>query len=124
VRERTKPIIYVIDDERAVLRAMKRLILSMGMSVETFSSGRDFLEVEIQNRNVCVIVDAKMPEMGGMEIHKELVKRTLNVPVILMTAFDTDRVRSEAKKAGIAGYFRKPVDDQALLDAIHWVLDG
>ena len=124
MRPRTKPIIYIVDDEEAILRAMKRLIVSMGLSVETFSSGREFLRADIEPRNACLIVDARMPDMGGLEIHRELRKRSLDVPVILMTAFDTDRTRSQAKKAGIAGYFRKPVDDQALLDTIQWVLDG
>ena len=124
MREGTKPTIYIVDDEKAVLKAMERLIRSLGMNVETFSSGEEFLNAEFRNRNACLIVDAKMPGMGGLDIHRELKARSSDLPVILITAFDSDEVRRKAKKAGIAGYFKKPVDDQALLDSIQWVLSN
>ena len=120
--EETKPIIYIVDDDESVRRAMKRLISSMDMDVKAFASGREFLDSEYRNHNACLIVDVKMPGMSGMELKKKLVAKGSQLPVVFITAYDTEEIRSEAKKAGAAGYFRKPVDDQALLDSIQWVL--
>ena len=121
--ERNKPIIYIVDDEASMRRAMQRLILSMGMDVQTFSSGSEFLNSEYIDQNACLIADIKMPEMGGIEIQKKLLAQGSRLPVIFITAYDTDNMRDEAKKVGAAGYFRKPVDDQALLDSIQWALN-
>jgi FixJ family two-component response regulator len=124
VGEGTKPIIYIVDDDESVLRAMKRLISSMDMDVQTFASGREFLDSDYRNQNACLIIDVKMPGMSGMELQQKLVAKGSKLPVVFITAFDTEKIRSEAKKAGAAGYFRKPVDDQALLDSIQWALSN
>lgn len=124
MREKIKPIIYIVDDEESVLRAMKRLILSMDMDVKTFTSGQEFLESDFRDRNACLIADIKMPVMGGMKLQQKILAKGSKLPVIFITAFDTERIRGEAKEAGAAGYFQKPVDDQALLDSIQWVLSN
>lgn len=121
---KTKRIIYIVDDDKSVNRAMKRLMLSMDMDVKTFESGLEFLEFEHEDRNACLIVDIKMPGMSGIELKRELVAKGSGLPVIFVTAFDTEEIRNQAKKAGAAGFFRKPVDDQALLDSIQWALIG
>jgi FixJ family two-component response regulator len=118
-----KPIIYIVDDEVSMCRAMERLILSMGMDVKTFSSGSEFLESDYKEQNACLIVDIKMPVMGGIELRRKLAAIGSSLPVIFITAFDTENMRDEAKKVGAAGFFQKPVDDQALLDSIQWVLN-
>jgi two-component system response regulator FixJ len=124
VGEKTKPIIYIVDDDESVLRAMKRLILSMNMDVESFASGREFLDSDYRDQNACLIVDVKIPGMSGMELQQKLVDKGSKLPVIFITAFDTEETRDQAKKAGAAGYFQKPVDDQALLDSIQWALSS
>ena len=118
-----KPIIYIVDDEVSMCRAMKRLILSMGMDVETFSSGLEFLNSDYKEQNACLIADIKMPGMGGIELRKKLAANGSKLPVIFITALDTENIRDEAKKVGAAGFFQKPVDDQALLDSIQWALN-
>ena len=60
--------------------------------------------------------------MSGLELHQELIERGFRLPVIFITGFDDEEARSQAGKSGAFGYFRKPVDDQALLDAIHLAL--
>jgi FixJ family two-component response regulator len=69
-----------------------------------------------------MIVDVKMSGMSGLELQDELRAKGSDLPVIFITGFDTPETRDQAKKSGAAGYFRKPVDDQALLDSIQWVL--
>ena len=124
MREDTKPIIYIVDDELSVLRAMKRLILSMGMNVKAFLSSQEFLDSEFRDLNACLIADIRMPDIDGLELQQKLLARGSKLPVIFFTAFDTEKTREKAKKAGAAGYFKKPVDDQALLDSIQWALSN
>jgi len=116
-------IIYIVDDDLSVRRALKRLINSAGMNAEVFESANKFLEYKHSTKGpMCVIVDLRMRDMTGLELQREMRKRGSRLPFIFVTGHDTDESRSEAKKSGAAGYFRKPVDDQALLDAIIWAI--
>jgi FixJ family two-component response regulator len=62
--------------------------------------------------------------LSGLELQQQLAERGTKMPVIFLTAFDSNEIRQQAKQAGAAGYFRKPVDDQALLDTIHWAMSS
>ena len=115
-------MIYIVDDDESVRRAMKRLIRSAGMEVHTFTSAQEFLDFECINQNACMIVDIKLQGMSGLELQSELRAKGYDLPVIFITGFDSPETRQEAKKAGAAGYFRKPIDDHALLDSIKWAL--
>ncbi len=119
-----KAVVYIVDDDDSVRRAIRRLIRSAGMEAETFASGGDFLASEFRDQNACMVADVRMPEMSGLELQRKLVERGLKLPVILITGYDTVATRNQAKKIGAFGYFRKPVDDQALLDAIRWALSS
>lgn len=116
------PEIYIIDDDASVRRAMERLIRSAGMEVQTFASAHEFLDFESVNQTACMIVDITLQGMSGLELQKELRTRGSDLPVIFITGFDSPETREQAKKAGAAGYFRKPLDGQALLDTIKWAL--
>jgi FixJ family two-component response regulator len=116
------PVIYIVDDNASVRRALGRLLRSAGMDVRPFASAQQFLDSDFTEENACLIADVKMPGMGGLELQQKLVEHGANLPVILITGFDTEETRALAKQSGAAGYFRKPVDDRALLDAIRWAL--
>ncbi len=118
----TEAIIYIVDDDAPVLRALGRLLRSAGMDARPFECARKFLDSEFTDQNACLIADVKMPGMDGLELQQELVESGADLPVILITGFDNDETRALAKASGAAGYFRKPVDDQALLDSIRWAL--
>ena len=120
--DETKILVYVIDDDASVRNALEMLLISAGMDSLAFESSEDFLEYEFRDHNACLVADVKMRGLGGLELKQELTKRGSKLPVILITAFDTDEIREQAKKSGAKGYFRKPVDDQALLDSIRWAL--
>jgi FixJ family two-component response regulator len=92
------------------------------MKVRTFASAQEFLDFESINKKACMIVDIKLQGMSGLELYNELRAKGFDLPVIFITAFDTPETREQAKMAGAAGYFRKPLDDQALLDTIQWSL--
>lgn len=120
--EKMKPVIYIVDDDESVRRAMKRLIRSAGMEAQTFASAHELLDFELRKHNACLVVDVKMRGMSGLELQDELRAKGSDLPVIFITGFDTPETRNQAKKAGAVGYFRKPIDDQALLDSIQWAL--
>jgi FixJ family two-component response regulator len=122
VPDETEPIVYVVDDDVSVRQALKRLLSAENMKVQVFESAQELLDSEITDRNACLVADIKMPGLTGLELKQKLVDRGSELPVILITGLDTDETRAEAKRAGVAGYFRKPIDAQALLDAIRWAL--
>ena len=117
-----KPVIYIVDDDESVRRAMERLFRSTGMDVRIFTSAQEFLKYKYREKNSCMIVDIKLQGKSGLELQDELRARGSKLPVIFITGYDTQETRDQAKKSGAAGYFRKPIDDQALLDSIHWAL--
>lgn len=114
--------VYLIDDEPAVQVAFERLFRSAGLTASTFGSFDEFLTARPRTDNACLILDVRMPDRSGLEVPALLEQEGLRMPVIFVTAYDTPETRSAAKAVGAAGYFRKPVDDQALLDAIDWAL--
>jgi FixJ family two-component response regulator len=113
-----------VDDDDSVRSAMERLIKSMGMEVRSFDSAEALLNSEIRQDNACLILDVKMPGVSGLELQQKLKALGYEMPVIFITAFDSGNVRDSVKMAGAAGYFLKPVDDRAILDAINWALSG
>ena len=122
--DETKILVYVVDDDASVREALRMLFVSADMEVKTFKAAEDFLECQVRKRNACLISDIKLKGLSGLELQQQLAQRGTNVPVIFLTAFDSNEIRQQAKQAGAAGYFRKPVDDQALLDTIHWAING
>lgn len=119
----TAPIqVYVVDDEPSVCSAYARLLRSARMQPRTFASVEDFVRADFSDINACVICDVQMPGISGLELPALLSRTGHRLPVIFVTARDTPETRNAAHRAGAAAYFRKPVDDQALLDAITWAL--
>jgi FixJ family two-component response regulator len=110
--------IYIIDDESSVSEAYARLVRSAKMLPRTFASVDEFMRTALVDANACVISDVRMPGTSGLELPCLLTRAGRTLPVILVTAHDTQEVRDHARRVGAAAYFRKPVDDQALLDAI------
>jgi len=116
--------VYIVDDEPSICTAYARLVRSAKMQPRTFASVEDFLRSDFTDENACVISDIQMPGTNGLDLPSLLARAGHRVPVIFVTAHDTPETRCRAQSAGAAGYFRKPVDDQALLDAIAWAISG
>ena len=122
--DETAILIYVVDDDASVRKALTMLFISAGMEVQAFESAEDLLNRRLREKKACVISDIKMNGIGGLELKQKFAERGVEIPVIFLTAFDSNKIRRQAKQAGAAGYFRKPVDDQALLDTIHWAISS
>jgi len=117
------PIIYIIEDDHSVRVAFERLMISAGLEAITFASAEDFLASECKYKAGCLITDIKMKGLSGFELHIKLKGMGNDIPVIYITGYDTPESRDQAKSYGASGYLCKPIDDQALLDAIKWAVN-
>jgi len=117
-------LVYIVDDEPSVCTAYARLVRSAKMEPRTFGSVEDLMQAEFTDENACVVSDVQFPGKSGLELPEMLGRAGHRLPVIFVTAHDTEETRERAQRAGAAAYFCKPVDDHALLDAITWAIGG
>ena len=117
----TQSVIYIVDDDASVLRALRRLIKAMGFTVETFASAEDFLQSGHRKKRGCLILDIQLPGMDGFDLQKRLAASDCRIPLIFITAHEDTKVRVRALEAG-AAFLQKPFDEQALLNAINTAL--
>lgn len=117
-------VIYIVDDEESVRKGFSLLLRSAGMVCRAFSSAEQFLAEVGPREGGCVLLDITMPKLTGFDVQKELKQRGSHLPVIAVSARDDAETSLLARQLGARFFFRKPVDDQALLDAIHWVLES
>jgi len=119
---KTQSLIAIVDDEEPIRKALKRLLRSAGLEVETFPSGVEFLESLRIRRPDCVVLDLHMPVVNGFEVQARLSESDSPVPVVIITGHDSDETRDRALAGQPVAYLRKPVNDQVLLDAIELAL--
>jgi FixJ family two-component response regulator len=115
-------IVMIVDDDDSIRRAVRRLMKSFGIAVETFASAEEFLGSERLEKTSCLILDVHMPGMDGLQLQQRLVASNHAIPIIFITAFTDDRARVQALEAGAIGYLAKPFADDELLDCIHAAL--
>jgi FixJ family two-component response regulator len=114
--------IFVVDDDASARNGLARLLRTAGYDVRDFASAEDFLEGLGSEVPGCLVLDARMPGITSEEILKELSARNIHLSIIVVTGDDDPETRLKAQKMNAAGFFRKPVDGPALLDAINWAL--
>ena len=117
----SKPLIAIVDDDESVCRALKRLARSLGMDAETFTAGREFidlLEAMPSFQPDCAILDVQMPGMNGLEVQERLAQSGSRVPVIFITAHDEVGARERALAAGAVAFLRKPFDDELFIKTL------
>jgi FixJ family two-component response regulator len=114
---RTHLTVGLVDDEAPVRKALGRLLRAFGYEVETFSSGREFLDSLGERQPDCTIVDLHLPGLSGLEIQQHLARERINLPCIIITG-DELGIGEHALGSGAAAYLKKPLDAQSLLAAI------
>jgi FixJ family two-component response regulator len=119
---KTQSLIAIVDDEEPIRKALKRLLRSAGLEVETFPSGAEFLESLRIRRPDCMVLDLHMPVVNGFEVQARLAESDSPMPVVIINGHDSDETRDRALAGQPVAYLRKPVNDQALLDAIELAL--
>jgi FixJ family two-component response regulator len=118
-----EPIVFVVDDDASVCKSLDRLIRSVGLKAETFTSAKDFLRREPHNGPSCLVLDVRMPGLSGLDLQRELAAKDYSIPIIFITGHGDIPMSVQAMKAGAADFLPKPFSDQELLDAIHAALE-
>jgi FixJ family two-component response regulator len=118
--EQKAPLIVVVDDDAALREATECLVRSVGYQAQSFASAVDFVQSDCTSRTSCLILDVRLPGMTGLELQRVLAQAGWRIPIVFISAQeDRDgRMRSEALRAGALGFFRKPFDDEELLNRI------
>jgi len=116
-------MVFVIDDDESIREALKSLMRSVCLSVETFSSAHDFLESSRPDVPSCLILDVRMPGLSGLDLQRDLVEANIHIPIIFITGHGDIPMSVRAMKAGAVEFLTKPFRDQDLLDAIQQALE-
>src|SRR5580658_355184 len=116
-------IVFVVDDDPSVRSAIKRLIVCVGLHVELFESGQEFLTSKLPNVPSCLVLDIRLPGISGLALQRQLAEANVRIPIIFVTAHSDVPMTVRALKAGAVEFLTKPFRDQDLLDAIHLALE-
>ncbi len=115
----TNGIICLVDDDPSMLKALDRLLSSVGLQAQLFSEPLGFLSYVTCNSVALAVIDIWMSDMSGLQVQKKLQVVLPKTRVIIITATDEDSVRNAAMQGGAIAYFVKPFDDDAFLAAVH-----
>jgi FixJ family two-component response regulator len=119
--EPTNGMVYIVDDDPRVREALSSLLRASGKGVRTFSSGQEFLDFRRDDTCACLILDLKMPGLGGLEVQRSIAAKT-SIPVIFITGRGDIPSTVTAMKGGAIDFLTKPVDEAALLPSIERAL--
>jgi RNA polymerase sigma factor (sigma-70 family) len=114
----SQPTVFVVDDDPAIRFAMQALMDSVNLRHEIFGSATEFLESVDDDRSGCLVLDIRMPGLGGLELQQELVDRGSALPIIFITGHGDVPMAVEAMQKGAVDFIQKPFRDQDLLDCI------
>ena len=109
-----RTLISIVEDDQPFRESMRKLLRSLGYTVEAFPSAADFLESPLLPETACLVADVQMPGMTGVELQKKILEAGYAIPTILVTAYPDEVGRTRALKNGVVCYLSKPVDDEHL----------
>ncbi len=115
-------VVFVIDDDASLRRAIQRVLGSVGLRVELFGSAQEFLDASRPDVPSCAVLDVRLPGMSGLELQRELTSAGMHIPLIFITSYGDIPMSVRAMKAGAVEFLTKPFRDQDLLDAIQLAL--
>lgn len=118
VDEGRGPIVFVVDDNKAVCDAIQWLVEEVDLEAKTFTSAQDFLAFYRPEMRGCLVLDVRMPGMSGLDLQQKLIETKCRLPIIFVTGHGDIPVTVRAMKAGAFDFLQKPFSDQALLDDI------
>jgi FixJ family two-component response regulator len=117
------PIVFVVDDDVSIREALKNLLRSVGMSVETFATAQEFLACRRPDSPCCLVLDVRLPGVSGLDLQRQLVEAKVEIPIIFITGHGDIQMSVRAMKAGAVEFLTKPFRDQDLLDAVQHAVD-
>lgn len=116
-------IVFVVDDDPSVRRAIKVLLESVGLAVELFGSAKEFLISRRADAPSCLVLDIRLPGVSGLDFQRQLADAKINIPIIFISAHGDVPMSVRAMKAGAIEFLTKPFRDQDLLDAVQVALE-
>ena len=111
-------IVYVVDDDASVRKAMTRMFKSLGFEVATFRTAREFLDYELADLPGCLVLDVRMPGQTGIELQEELVACYVDLPIVFLSGHGDIPMTVKAMRSGAADFLTKPVDEKQLVEAV------
>jgi FixJ family two-component response regulator len=112
------PVVLVVDDDPSLRDALSSLLRSVGLRVEVFGSAPEMLEAPLPDVASCLVLDIRLPKRSGLDFQNELIKASIKIPIIFITAHGDVPMSVRAMKAGAIDFLTKPFSDQDLLDAV------
>jgi FixJ family two-component response regulator len=122
-RSEVKPVVFVVDDDASMRKALGNLIQSVGLRVEAFASAPEFLAVKLPEVPCCLILDIRLPGLSGLDFQAKLASANIAIPIIFITGHGDIPMSVQAMKAGAIEFLPKPFRDQDLLDAVRVALE-
>ena len=116
-------LVAIVDDDQSVRDAVGSLFRSMGFRTEPFAGGQEFLGSPNRGAFQCLILDVQMPGMDGLELQQRLAAASYPIPIIFITAYNDENVRTRAMRGGALSFLTKPFSDDALLGAVKSVIE-
>ena len=117
-----EPVVYVVDDDPSVRRALSRLLHSVGLEALTFPSAQAFLAFTPSDRPACLVLDVRLPGPSGLDLQSALSQADRQVPIVFITGHGTVPTSVRAMKGGAVDFLQKPFNDQELLDSVQRAL--
>ncbi|WP_168787833.1 response regulator transcription factor [Paraburkholderia aromaticivorans] len=114
----SRKIVYIVDDDESVRVSLRWLLESVGHTVEVYANGREFLSAAKPNVPGCLLLDVRMPQMGGFELQESLRATGFRLPIIFLTAHGDIPMTVRALKSGAYDFLEKPYNDQQLIDKV------
>lgn len=117
-----KSVVYLLDDEPLMLRALSRLLRSHDFTVRAFDKVADFFELQRDGTPACLVLDMAMPDLDGLEVQQRLAETHDTIPIIFLTGRGDIPASVSAMKAGAEDFLTKPVDGDELVRAVNLAL--
>ena len=118
----TKQTVYIVDDDPDVADSMSMLLESTGLRTEQYHSAEEFLKTPIDLLVGCLILDVRMPDMSGLDLHQEIKRNNANLPVVFVTGHGDVPMAVQAMKNGALEFLQKPFRDQEFIDCVNRAL--
>ena len=115
--------VFVVDDDASMREALKNLLRSVGLAVETFGSAQEFLSSDRSKAPGCLVLDVRLPGLSGLDLQRQLADANLQIPIVFITGHGDIQMSVRAMKAGAVEFLTKPFRDQDLLDAVQQAVD-
>jgi FixJ family two-component response regulator len=118
-----EPMVFVIDDDVSMRRALTNLFESVGLKVEAFGSAADLMKTRLPEVASCLVLDIRLPGLSGLDLQTELAKANIHIPIIFITGHGDIPMTVRAMKGGAVDFLTKPFRDQDLLDAVRTAIE-